>query len=685
VSREHSILVTMQDKTSPVLNSLMNSNRQFNQSMQNTIRLAQDYQKRQDAISTQLGKAKTAHQAATEALKEATKAWKENKNEMTTSEMEKASIEVQKLTGDVKNLTQAQKDAGRETSNIYTQIRREESSLSGIGAGSGGMLSQLGQAGFTKMAGDLAANMASVAVSSAFGDMAGGIFESTLSGAATGAAMGSIVPGIGTAAGAAIGGALGLAGGALGVAGQYDDAFSGFVQDTTGQVMANQGSYSGIGGQREQDMIAFTSRLGAEGADSFLADVRQMSIDTTYDYDQITQYAKRMLNFADTDEILSLLGALSDTSAGLGLNSGDVDQMIHGFQLMRVNSGTNVTDRSLDYFSNRGVDVYEAIGDYLGVDKGSVAGMVTKRQISNDDAYAAIVQYMENNFAGLSDALAGSFVGMMDNLGDMQADQAAAWDEGYMAKKQEGIAAEMESLEGESGALMQEANRLMGEYQAFTENEAERLQREAREAVMLGIIPDGFSPDMAKRLGELSEEFATAMASGSKDAGAMAGNALKEAQGIAMMEYNATIGQDLLDSEMSLAHHLAENAATNAAFWNLGIRRGEAYSKGLAATIRGSNAGIAGDGLGGGVYDSFGYQPFAYGLNYVPYDGFPAVLHEGERVLTAGQARAADGGSGSGGSIYIGEVRVYGADEEQARRAAEIVAERVREAAMLMA
>ena len=684
MGREHSILVTMQDKTSPVLNSLMNSNRQFNQSMQDTIRLAQDYQKRQDAISAQLGKTKTAQLAAKTALDEATKAWKANNDEVNRSKLEEASADYARLTADVKNFTQAQKDAGRELTNLNTQMRREESALSGSSAG-GGMLSQLGQAGMYKMVGDLAANAANVAVSSAFGDTAGGIFESVLSGAASGAAMGTMIGGpAGTAAGAAIGGALGLAGGALGVAGQYDDAFSGFVQDTTGQVMANQGSYSGIGGQREQDMIAFTSRLGAEEAEAFLAEVRQMSIDTVYAYDDITGYTKQMLNFAGTDEILSMLGTLSDVSAGLGLGSGDVNQMIRGFQLMRVNSGSNVTDRSLDYFSNRGVDVYEAIGNYLGVDKGSVAGMVTKRQISNDDAYAAIVQYMEENFAGLSDALAGSFVGMMDNLGDMQADQAAAWDEGYMAKKQEGIAAEMESLEGESGALMQEANRLMGEYQAFTENEAERLQREAREAVMLGIIPDGFSPDMAKRLGELSEEFATAMASGSKDAGAMAGNALKEAQGIAMMEYNATIGQDLLDSEMSLAHHLAENAATNAAFWNLGIRRGEAYSKGLAATIRGSNAGIAGDGLGGGVYDSFGYQPFAYGLNYVPYDGFPAVLHEGERVLTAGQARAADGGSGSGGSIYIGEVRVYGADEEQARRAAEIVAERVREAAMLM-
>ena len=27
------------------------------------------------------------------------------------------------------------------------------------------------------------------------------------------------------------------------------------------------------------------------------------------------------------------------------------------------------------------------------------------------------------------------------------------------------------------------------------------------------------------------------------------------------------------------------------------------------------------------------------GIDYVPYDNFPALLHEGEKVLTAGEAR----------------------------------------------
>ena len=35
------------------------------------------------------------------------------------------------------------------------------------------------------------------------------------------------------------------------------------------------------------------------------------------------------------------------------------------------------------------------------------------------------------------------------------------------------------------------------------------------------------------------------------------------------------------------------------------------------------------------------------GLDYVPYDEFPALLHQGERVKTAAEARMEDRGGGS--------------------------------------
>ena len=56
----------------------------------------------------------------------------------------------------------------------------------------------------------------------------------------------------------------------------------------------------------------------------------------------------------------------------------------------------------------------------------------------------------------------------------------------------------------------------------------------------------------------------------------------------------------------------------------------------------------AGNWRRGGYYDEDGvWRSHAAGLERVPYDGYAALLHEGERVLTAREARQADQGGGA--------------------------------------
>lgn len=76
--------------------------------------------------------------------------------------------------------------------------------------------------------------------------------------------------------------------------------------------------------------------------------------------------------------------------------------------------------------------------------------------------------------------------------------------------------------------------------------------------------------------------------------------------------------------------------------------------------------GGAGDYSNAGLAAAFSdvATPHATGLDYVPYDGYPAILHEGEKVLTR-QAAKADR-SGSGHTVNITSTNSYGAGVDAA-------------------
>lgn len=66
----------------------------------------------------------------------------------------------------------------------------------------------------------------------------------------------------------------------------------------------------------------------------------------------------------------------------------------------------------------------------------------------------------------------------------------------------------------------------------------------------------------------------------------------------------------------------------------------------------------------------------ADGLSYVPYNGYPARLHEGERVLTASEAR----GYGQGVSVFVTVNGLTVREEADVDRIAETLAQKLSEA-----
>lgn len=513
--------------------------------------------------------------------------------------------------------------------------------------------------GIGDMAADAAMEIANTYVSSAYGQSVGGIVSSTLSGAVSGAAIGTMInPGLGTAVGGLVGGAVGAVTGGSQVYASRDEAFKSYVQEAAeGQLAARDeaiSSGSATAAQRELDAIAFNQLLYGQG-DEFLEGLRQTAARTPFEYADLTTMARNLATGFGTDpeRMLELMTAIGDAGAAVGASTADMQWMATALSRMQ---STNLAQLGeINMFQDRGVDVIGALARAYGVDEGAMRSMISGGEVGGRDAVDIIQAALSDPngvYAGSMNLLAETFSGLTSTLEDAEAELNNAYGEGYNAAREEGLQEQIDWLD--SGA-MEEANRAIGAWRAELENERERYEREAVDAVMA------------------SEEYRTAEAEG--DAAEM-GRLLMQAKVEGMNRYNASEGAQLaLESELALAEGIRENTRTDDAYWDAGWRKGEQYSKGLAEGILSNPvvAGLAGLGEsrsgvssgGGATYtvddviggarsllehlEEFGSsRSNAYGLRRVPYDGYAALLHEGERVLTAREARAMDrGGAGN--------------------------------------
>ncbi|OUQ19104.1 hypothetical protein B5E80_17550 [Flavonifractor sp. An135] len=530
------------------------------------------------------------------------------------------------------------------------------------GGGETYLLDALGTAGLGQMAGDTAQEIANTFISSTYGSAAGGLISSGLSGAISGAAIGSLAGAPGAAAGAAIGGALGVGSGLSQVFSSRSEAFSSYVQEAVEGQISEQSeaisSGSDTAAQRELDAIAFNRLLGEGVGDQYLSDLRDMAASTPMEYSDLTDMSRALATgFGDSPErMLELMEAIGDAGSAVGVTASDMTEMARA--MSRMNSSGKATLEYLNIFQDRGVDAIGMLSEALGKTQGEIYDMISKGEINGKTAANILQQGMEEAYSGAMEQMSTTFEGLSSTLADAETELNNAYGEGYNAARKEGLEEQIDWLN--SGA-MEEANRAIGAWQAELENEKERYQREAIEAMMS------------------SDEYQSAEAQG--DAAEM-GRLLMEAKIDGMGEYNKSEGAQLaLESELALAEAIRENAQTDDAYWDAGYRKGQQYSKGLNAAIMASpflsdleELGASRSGMSGSDGATYSWDDFvsggksllehlsglgssrsgfAYGLDRVPYDNYAAILHQGERVLTAREARAMDRQGGAFGSVTV--------------------------------
>ena len=593
---------------------------------------------------------------ATQEAKRAKKAFEELGDSATEAERKAAEADWRQAEQNLENIRQQYDLVSRQVRQTTRDMETASGAISRAenraGGGSGQntrVLAALGKAGILNMAGDAAGQWANTLVSSSFGSEVGGLFGGALGGAVQGAAMGSLAGPVGTAVGAAVGGGIGLLTGGAQAFEARDDAFKSYyggVFDTQYQaVQENQASGSQTAAQRQLDAIAFNRLLGDGVGTQYLQDLQRMAANTPMQYGDLTTMSRALATGfgSDPSRMLSLMTGLGDAGSAVGVDAQGMATMAQA--MSRMQSSDKASLEYLNMFQERGIDVIGMLGEALGKTQGQIYDMISDGDISGTQAVSIIEEGL-GRFAGAMDEMSKTFDGRSSTLSDTMDEIYNAGGASYNQSRSEAMAQEIEAYGGSLGDAMKEAYEAIGAGKAAVENLGEAYTRDALSAVLEGKeLTQEWDESTVAQLKDLGEKYQQALAdykAGNDEAGVKIDEYVAAAEGLAKEQFEASeLYKADLDAQAESLTALRENtAAVNAAAGVYALGQQRTIGMGAMSFVGwGSNADSSGKPIMPKATTGSGK---AFGLDRVPYDNYLTYLHEGERVMTAREAREQD-------------------------------------------
>ena len=626
---EASIVVKTNDQSSEELKTIA----------QNAAALGTKLRKLQDdahALSKEKATLSVDFDKAKKELADAKKKFSETGDAIDGLTMQAAQANVDNLSYQFRTVSKEAENARKKIDEFDTRANKSMNSSGGIGSFGKNVVQALAISGITDSAKQLLSQGAYTLAGSALGDEGGMLFSNALSMATSGASAGFMVGGpTGALAGAMIGGIVGLGSGALQASESRDAAFKSYYQglyDTVNEETASSlTSGSTLAAARETDQISFATLFGgADKASAYLADLVQMANVTPFLYDDLTSMSKTLATYGyDETSILPVLQTVGDAGAALGQTTSDMNAVATA--LGRMKSSNKTTLEYLNILNDRGIGAVGMLSDAYGVDQGTIYSRISKGEIGGQDAVEIILKALTERYAGSMEAQSKTFSGITSTVEGLMEELDNAMGEGYNEKRMESLTADRDAYEGALGEAMSEVNRVIGENKAMLENLQDQYKREGLSALLLGEETSVYNAADAAKLKSMREEYLAAQEAyknGDDEAGLKMESLKEQTEALASSAYEASEQYQLAqDVERDQLGAIRENTSAVAALTSYYLS--QEGSKGMAATTSTS----------GRVSSRRSGHQRAMGIDYVPYDNFPALLHEGERVLTAGEAR----------------------------------------------
>lgn len=629
MARNVSILASVQDGVSPKLRTIRNSTKALSKETDELNNRMRKLSEQKAIVNVDVKKAKKE-------MDDARRAFMEMGDAASKSEYLSKSLKYDELTGELKDV---QKEARNTKKELDRLNDGGTSGSSGAGEKQDGTLAALGKAGLGKMLGDAVGQGLNAIIGSVATDDTANMVSSLASGAISGAAMGSLAGPVGALAGAIVGG---LAGGITAAAQEFenkDEYFKNIVQEEAqGSLQSIKDSVtsgSGTAETREQTKLAFNTMLGEGEASSFLGKLKDFGAVTPFSYDSLTDTARTLLAYGyDKDEIIPSLTKIGDAAAAMGMSDEDRTYVAKSLGRMKTTNKANL--EYLNPLLERGVDVYGYLSNAYGMGKDELSDALSKGKLSGSDVADVVLNAMGKEYAGMMDEQSQTYGGLKNTLDDLKTDLNAAAGEGYNEYMKSSMKNDIAFYSGEKGEGLKEAYTMLGQYQAELDGAQKMYERKA-----LSNMLD-------------SDEYKAAKAAGDNE---KMTELVALAQSQAQNDYYAS---DLYQNNMKMEERLL--TATREDVGRIHGTIVDMYSlqqentKGYLNTLTGANdmeklkneyawlntllgdaafVGLANTGILNG-------KEHATGLGRVPYDGYRAILHEGERVVTASKAQESE-------------------------------------------
>lgn len=644
-----SIMVSGQDNFSTAIKSMSSVTKGFSKDVE-------EMQKKLELLSKNKILLKVDANKALQELKAMETQFSKTGNEADGLKMQLAAQNYENLRRNLGLVTKTAREAEKAIVGLNTETSKSQNRARAFGK-----TAEVGKEMFAKSAGDsitqigigFANNITSM-LGAETGNLLSNALSSGISMGVTGASVGGSV---GALAGAGVGMVVGLINGATQNQQVRDDAFKSVIQseyDRINQLQQdNLVAGSSIASSREMDSIAFARLYGDKSiGDQQLEWVKDTANTTPFLYDDLKSLSKTLATYGySPEESQQRLLQIGDAGAAMGMSAQDMSMVATG--LGRMNTSDKATMEHINLLVERDIPAIDYLAEAYGKSNSEIYDMISKGQISGVDAADIIANYMgEDNKDAMAEQ-SKTFAGLSSIVEGLNQDMQNAMGEGFNSERIKGLEEQIEWMSGEQGEKMMEGNRLIGEFQASLENELQSSIMQARTDVME------------------SDEYQKAIA---EENGAAAGRLLMEAETKAKIAYQESDAYQLqLMSQKTMVGKLREALVADGSWETFGYEMGQEFTMGISAaqaellqtlnldwytTIQGnatlgspgpysaygqSSYGYAGSPSPHGTPLVIGASPKAFGQSVVPYDNFPALLHQGERVLTASESRAYGG------------------------------------------